>query len=269
MANETTAQQADSAGTSSVEKERQLISEAKGKGRLATAGTYLKLSGPGWLQSAITLGGGSLAGSLYLGVLGGTSLLWLQPVAMILGIIMLSAISYVTLSTGERPFRAINRHVNPVLGWGWAIATLMANIVWAMPQFSLATAAIRQNMMPGIVGPVMSGASGKLIICGTIAIICITIVWFYDTGSKGIKFVEILLKLMVGVIVVCFFGVVVKMSFSGDILDWSKILTGFIPDLSLLSSPAKTFAPFISAVDSQFQDFWTSTIVTQPRFNIE
>lgn len=32
---------------------------------------YLRLSGPGWLQSAITLGGGSLAGSLYLGVIGG------------------------------------------------------------------------------------------------------------------------------------------------------------------------------------------------------
>ena len=53
--------------------------------------TYSKLSGPGWLQSAITLGGGSLAGSLYLGVLGGPSLLWLQPLAMLLGVVMLAA----------------------------------------------------------------------------------------------------------------------------------------------------------------------------------
>ena len=42
------------------------------------------------------------------------------------------AIGYVTLSTGERPFKAINTHVNPVLGWGWAIATLMANCVWSL-----------------------------------------------------------------------------------------------------------------------------------------
>jgi hypothetical protein len=54
---------------------------------------------------------------------------------LILGIVMLSAIGYVALSTEQRPFEAINEHVSPVLGWGWAIATLMANLVWAMPQF--------------------------------------------------------------------------------------------------------------------------------------
>ena len=62
---------------------------------------YLRLSGPGWLQSAITLGGGSLSGSLYLGVLGGFGLLWLQPLAMIIGIVMLSAIGYVVVATGR------------------------------------------------------------------------------------------------------------------------------------------------------------------------
>ena len=54
---------------------------------------YAKLSGPGWLQGAITLGGGSLAGALYLGVVSGYDLLWVQPLAMICGIIMLSAIT--------------------------------------------------------------------------------------------------------------------------------------------------------------------------------
>ena len=133
---------------SQVEQDRQAILDAKQKGTLATLMTYARLSGPGWLQGAITLGGGSLAGSLYLGVIGGYEMMWLQPLMMILGIVMLSAIGYVALSTGERPFDAINRHVNPVLGWGWAIAALMANLVWAMPQFSLGTAAIQQNLFP-------------------------------------------------------------------------------------------------------------------------
>ena len=61
---------------------------------------YTKKSGPGWLQAAITLGGGSLAGALFLGVMMGYNLMWLQPLAMILGVVMLSAIAYVTLSTG-------------------------------------------------------------------------------------------------------------------------------------------------------------------------
>ena len=80
------------------------------------------------------------------------SLLWIQPLAMILGIIMLSAIGYVTLSTGQRPFQAINQHVNPVLGWGWALASLMANIVWCMPQFSLAGGVVQQNLLPELLG---------------------------------------------------------------------------------------------------------------------
>ena len=249
-----------------VQKEHQLLIAARAKGRLATLGAYVRLSGPGWLQSAITLGGGSLAGSLYLGILGGFALLWVQPLAMILGVVMLSAISYVTLSTGQRPFQAINRHVNPVLGWGWIIATLMANLVWALPQFSLGTAAVRQNLLPGIFGPeAMADNLGKLIVCGGIMLVCITIVWFYDSGSKGVKFFEILLKLMVGVIVVCFFSVVVKMSLTGDGLDWNRILGGFIPDLNLLSSPAKTFEPVIDKVASQFQGFWKNIIVSQQR----
>ena len=107
-----------------VQEDRRLLIEAGEKGPLATLGAYVKLSGPGWLQSAITLGGGSLSSSLYLGVLAGFSLLWLQPLAMVLGIVMLSAIGYVTLSTGERPFRAIPRPRQPRarLGLGARVA---------------------------------------------------------------------------------------------------------------------------------------------------
>ena len=64
---------------SNIESERRAILEARQKGRLATARVYLGLSGPGWLQSALTLGGGSLASSLFLGALAGFGLLWLQP----------------------------------------------------------------------------------------------------------------------------------------------------------------------------------------------
>ena len=85
---------------SQVEQDRQAILDAKQKGMVATLMTYGRLSGPGWLQGAITLGGGSLGGSLYLGMIAGYDLLWLQPLMLILGIVMLSAIGYVALSTG-------------------------------------------------------------------------------------------------------------------------------------------------------------------------
>jgi Mn2+/Fe2+ NRAMP family transporter len=248
-----------------LQEERQRIVQAREKGSLATFGTYVRLSGPGWLQSAITLGGGSLAGSLYLGVLAGMAVLWLQPVAMIMGVIMLSAISYVTLSTGERPFRAINRHVNPVLGWGWILATMMANLVWALPQFALGTAAVRQNLLPGLLGAgAMPDFTAKLIVCVVIAGVCISVVWFYDTGHRGIKLFEILLKVMVAIIVVSFFGVVIKMGMVGG-LDGRAILRGFVPDIKLLASPAATFDPHLAAVADTFRDFWTGVIVGQQR----
>jgi len=114
-----------------LESDRQALVAIQGKGLGAKLGTYTRLSGPGWLQSAITLGGGSLAGSLYVGIIGGYELLWLQPLMMIFGVVMLSAIGYIALSTQKSPFQQLNEHVNPVLGWGWAIATLMANRLWS------------------------------------------------------------------------------------------------------------------------------------------
>ena len=67
---------------SNVENQRKLLEEAEAKGGMAKWTCFIKMSGPGWLQSAITLGGASLSGALFLGVLGGFSLLWLQLVSV-------------------------------------------------------------------------------------------------------------------------------------------------------------------------------------------
>ena len=234
------------------------IEDARSKGPLATLALYTKLSGPGWLQSAITLGGGSLASALYLGVLTGYSMLWLQPVAMILGIIMLSAIAYVTLSTGKRPFQAINEHVNPVLGWGWILAVAMANVVWSLPQFALGTAALQQNLFP----EALAGETGKVICCALILGIATAVIWQYDSGAKGVKIFEGILKAMVGVVVLSFFGVVITLLTSEGGLPTGEILGGFVPDLSLLSQPAATFTDVLARTGDA-SAFWSARIVSQ------
>jgi len=249
-----------------IESDREMILTARAKGRGAMVKAFLRLSGPGWLQSGITLGGGSLSSSLYLGVLVGFSFMWLQPLAMILGIIMLSAIAYVTLSTGERPLRGINQHVSPVLGWGWLLASMMANLVWSLPQFALGTAAIRQNLLPGLIGP-GSGVTeiqGKMIAGVAFLVIALTASLTYSAGGKGVKVFEIMIKGIVSLIVLCFIGVVVKLSIDGK-MDWGKILGGLIPDLSLLSRPTKDIMPHIEKVAGSFQAFWTNMIVGQQR----
>jgi len=248
-----------------IEKDRQMILDARKKGTGSLFKAYVKLSGPGWLQSGITLGGGSLSSSLYLGVLVGFSFMWLQPLAMILGIIMMSAIAYVTLSSGERPLHAINRHVNPVLGWGWLIASMMANLVWSLPQFALGTVALRQNILPGILGSeAMPEIPSKMIAGAIFLAICLTFTMTYGAGGKGTKIFEILIKTIVSMIVLCFVGVVVKLSIEGKII-WGEILSGMVPDLSLFMKPTDKIMPHILKVGDQFQSFWTNMIVGQQR----
>ncbi len=261
---------------SPIDSDRQRLLEAQSRGTFSTLGAYLRMSGPGWLQSAITLGGGSLSASLYLGVVAGFMFLWVQPLAMILGIIMLSAMSYVTLSTGERPFQAINKHVNPVLGWGWALASLSANMFWCLPQYALASSVMEQNLMPtvfGVDGSVaqsfartfgeqswMAANGAKLIIAGAILIFSTIITWSYDSGSWGIKLYEWILKLMVAGIVLCFFGVVFALR---NELNWGELFAGFIPDFSKLFEPGEKFLHILK--DTPHVQYWTDKIVAEQR----
>ena len=100
------------------------LAEIAARPALARVPAYLRLSGPGWLQGAMTLGGGSAITSLTIGAVYGYELLWVQPVAMLIGCVMLFALSHQTLSTGVKPFAAMRDHVNPALAWLWAIAAL-------------------------------------------------------------------------------------------------------------------------------------------------
>lgn len=252
-----------------IEQQRQMILDASAKGTGAKVWAYTKLSGPGWLQSAITLGGGSLSGSLYLGILAGFSLMWLQPLAMVMGVIMLSAIGYVALSTKERPFVAVRRHVNPALGWGWAIATMMANLVWCMPQFALGSAALQQNLATeyfrGVesIGGLSLDNSRDLITVIMLFVPAAIVVWFYNSGGWGIRLFEMILKVMVGVVVLSFFGVVFKMATSSAGLAWGEILGGFIPNPSVLFKPSAVFSDALSRAGDA--DYWQSIIMKDQR----
>lgn len=254
----------DQHGTSVADHERQLLADATAKGGWAKYRTYIRLSGPGWLQSAITLGGGSLANGLYLGIFAGFSLLWVQPVAMALGIVMLSAIAYVTTSTGERPFQAINRHVNPVLGWSWLLASLLANMVWALPQYALASGVLRQNLLPGLVGPdgALGDRGGQIAIVAVILIVSTLITWAYGGKGWGIRLYEYLLKAMVAMIVLCFFGVLLAIRSE---LDWGAVFRGFIPDVRTLFHPSPEFNDLLAAVPQQYHDFWVDRILSEQR----
>ena len=70
------------------------------------------------------------------------------------------------------------------------------------------------------------------------------VVWAYDKGSTGVKIFDWILKIMVGVVVISFFGVVVKLSSSGE-ANWNQIMSGFIPDFSF-TQPAEIYLLFLN-----------------------
>lgn len=245
--------------SSNTHRDREILSNASGPaGKL---GAFLKLSGPGWLQSAITLGGGSLGGALYLGVLGGYQMLWLQAVAIIIGVIMLSAIAYITLSIKIRPYQAINQYINPVLGVGWITATILANMIFILPQFSLCFDALDNNLLAGSLG---DSRNSQIAVSAVLAILALVAVIMSFRPGVMSRIFDISLKVIVGLIVLCFLFVVVYLTRTNE-LDWAQIWRGFIPDFSQWNQPANQIATLINGLPEQWQAFWNENIIKNQR----
>lgn len=247
------------------DEEARILREVQGKSWPVKLKTYFKLSGPGWLQSALTLGGGSLTSSLYLGVLAGVSMLWLQPIAMMLGIVMLAALGYATLATNQRPFYAINEHINPVLGWGWALGSILACMVWVMPQFALANGVVQQNLLPEYfgAGSAFGSLGSTMIISALLLAITVGVTYNYGKGSKGVRIFEMLLKGVVAIIVISFIGVVIRLMFVAGSIDWGAVAAGLIPQPGLIFRPAEGFEPMLAMLSETSASYWSDLIVSR------
>jgi len=211
-------------------QERAALERLAGESRLRRWRGYVRLTGPGWLQSAFTLGSGSAVASLYLGAHYGYQLLWVQPLAMIVGIAMLMAASHQTLSTGVRPFDAMRRFVHPGLAWAWALATLVATFVFHLPQYALA-AGVTEDMVVVATGwePTGGTRTAFLLTVGFLFLLISTAVtWSYGRGIRGIRLYERTLKLLVGAIILAFLAVVAKSAMDGRV-EWGSLAMGYVP----------------------------------------
>ena len=239
-------------------RDREILAAAQAKGAGSTMAAYLRLSGPGWLQSAITLGGGSLGSALYLGMIGGTDLLWVQLVAIIAGVVMLSAISYVTLSTGKRPFPAINQYINPVLGVGWITATILANMIFILPQFSLCYDAIDKNL--GGEQFLAENGYAQPMVSALLLILALTIVFMNFKPGWASKTFDLILKAMVGFVVLCFVFAVYKLA---QTLDWATIFSGYLPNPFQWTSAAGSLPDHLADLPDDLKTYWSDKIVSR------
>lgn len=194
---------------------------------------YLRLSGPGWLQGAMTLGGGSAITSLTIGAVYGYELLWVQPLSMLIGCIMLFALSHQTLSTGKKPFEAMRDHVHPSVAWLWAIAALASSIIWGFSHYPLSAGMLEEIVAVGIGFSLQdrAGAAREAYLFGLAVLVwmvCAYTAWNYGAGGRAVKIFETAIKLLSTMIVLAFAWVVITASSNGQV-DWGAVLSGYIP----------------------------------------
>src|SRR5690606_13104535 len=212
------------------DEQAQLLADIAGRPPLKRALGYLRLSGPGWLQGAMTLGGGSAIASLTIGGVYGYELLWVQPLAMLIGCIMLFALSHQTLSTGERPFKAMSR-IHPALAWGWALAALASSIIWGFSHYPL-SAGMAEEVVTVTTGFRLGDGGARELYLFALAVIvwafCAYTAWHYGKGGGTVRLFENGIKWLSIFTVLAFASVVATASWNGQV-DWLRVLRGFVP----------------------------------------
>lgn len=216
-----------------IQSESLQLAALAAKPALARIPGYLRLSGPGWLQGAMTLGGGSAITSLTIGAVYGYELLWVQPLAMLIGCIMLFALSHQTLSTGVKPFAAMRDHVHPSLAWVWAISALLSSIIWGFSHYPL-SAGMLEEVIAVSTGFSLEGSEGVgreiylFVLAILIWMLCAYTAWHYGAGGRAVKVFETAIKYLSGMIVLAFLWVVISATAAGQV-DWGAVLAGYIP----------------------------------------
>ncbi len=195
---------------------------------------HIRNGGPGWLQGAMTLGGGSAITSLTIGAVFGYEFLWVQPLSMIIGCVMLFALAHQTLSTGQRPFAAMRNHLSPTLAWLWAIAALGSSVIWGFSHYPL-SAGMLEESIEVVLGFELKGEDEGVarqaylfLLAVLVWVVCATTVWHYGKAARAVRLFENGIKLLSALVVLSFAWVVASAFVSGGI-DWGRVLWGFVP----------------------------------------
>lgn len=194
----------------------------------------IRQGGPGWLQGAMTLGGGSAITSLTIGAVFGYEFLWIQPVAMLIGCIMLFALSHQTLSTGVSPFVAMKTYLSPSLAWAWALAALLSSIIWGFSHYPLSAGMLEEAIAVSTGFDLMAQEESGVrelylfVLAVLVWCVCAFTVWNYSKGQRAVRLFENSIKVLSGVVVLSFGWVVVSATLNGNI-QWGQVLWGFVP----------------------------------------
>jgi manganese transport protein len=232
--------------------EANYLRELAGKPLVERLRGYAKLSGPGYMQSAMTLGGGTVASCVLMGSLLGYELLWVQPLAIFLGAMVLAAIAKQTCHTQAKPYGVFQRLLHPALALLWGISALVATIIWHFPQYSLSANGVTA-LLSGVgldlaaldAGPRFAA---QMFIGLAILALSAWVVSLYESGTTGLKVYEIAIKYLVWAIVIAF--AVVAFASGIDFGRFARGITGisFLQRVLAEGLPASTIRPVVGGL---------------------
>jgi Mn2+/Fe2+ NRAMP family transporter len=169
---------------------------------------YARLTGPGYMQSAMTLGAGTISACVLMGSVYGYELLWVQPLAIFLGAAVLAAVAKQTCHTGERPYGVFRDRLHPALALLWGASALVATIIWHFPQYSLTANGVSTLLSAaGIqVGGLDPGTRFGVQMAIGLGVLAVSawVVRLYGSGALGLRVYERAVKLLVWAIVIAF-----------------------------------------------------------------
>jgi Mn2+/Fe2+ NRAMP family transporter len=178
-------------------------------------------AGPGFLQSALTLGSGTAASSLYAGALFGYELLGVGPAAILLGAAALHRVARLSLGDARRPFVAMREDAGAGYARAWAGGALLASVIWHFPQYNLA-ANSAVDAAAALGAPAFHpGWASAAVLAWAVALSLM-----YGKDARFVRLYERLLKGFVWAIVLALAWVVARTG-----VDWRAAARGLVPGL--------------------------------------
>lgn len=196
----------DSRNSEQALKEKAMLKELNSKPWLPRTLGYIKLSGPGFMNAAFTLGAGSFASSVTLGAAYGYDMMWIPLYSFAFGIFMLALAARFVCNTDMPVIEAQNKYHGKFFG-SFAtgiLAGCIASIVFTFGQYALGGDAIVSMFAAfGIEVP-------KIVACIILLAISVPLSLLYGSGEnpKAVKIVENSMKIMIGIMLVVFGAVI-------------------------------------------------------------
>jgi hypothetical protein len=92
------------------------------------------------------------------------------------------------------------------------------------------------------------------------------VTFLYGSGGVGIRIYETILKLVVGMIVVTFILVVIRLALSEQGLPLGRIFAGFIPDPGLIFAPSDAYQQVLETINNDAaREFWSAKVLAKQR----